>query len=331
MPEDSGRYRGCLIGGAIGDALGWPVEFMSIEEIERIYGPQGIQDVPPVSGGAPFTDDTQMTLFTAEGLLQAAEQGLEDPVPSVYKAYERWLHTQGYGKEGQNLDCREGLLSIRELHVKRGPGHTCLSALKSGSMGSVQNPINDSKGCGGVMRVAPVGLLYSRDTAFAVARDCAALTHGHPSGYLSAGVLAHMIAQLQLGCSIEEALADGLEELSRHPRHEECLEALIKARQWAPVKGKTIMDLGEGWVGEEALAMAVFAVLRHGEDGKKALRVAVNHGGDSDSTGAITGNLLGAWMGEESFPLEWREGVQLSSLLLQMAEDLYKAAKHHDL
>ncbi len=100
MKKDKDHFRGCLLGGAIGDALGWPVEFLSLSEIKKKYGEEGITGlVAGINGKAEITDDTQMTLFTAEGLLRAESRGrgkgICHPSSVVYYAYLRWLHTQG--------------------------------------------------------------------------------------------------------------------------------------------------------------------------------------------------------------------------------------------
>lgn len=211
----------------MGDALGWPVEFERRSEILRIYGQQGITDlVCARSGKAEITDDTQMTLFTAEGLLRAISRGRERGIvhePSlVHDAYLRWLHTQGDARVASRTQTYDGwLLGIKELHASRAPGGTCLTALRSGKQGTMEEPLNDSKGCGGVMRVAPVGLLHDRERAFQLAAECAALTHGHPSGYLSAGALAHMIAALIAGEELAVAVEGALRKLQKHPQHEE--------------------------------------------------------------------------------------------------------------
>ncbi len=186
MKRDKDHFRGCLLGGAVGDALGWPVEFLRMNEIKKKYGEEGITDlVEGVNGKAQITDDTQMTLFTAEGILRAEnrrrEKGISCPPTLVYHAYLRWLHTQGYPQNKDKNSIYDGwLIGIKELYASRAPGNTCLSALSSGSMGTIEQPINNSKGCGGVMRAAPVGLFYRKEEAFQIACECAALTHGHP-------------------------------------------------------------------------------------------------------------------------------------------------------
>lgn len=132
--------------------------------------------------------------------------GHEVSVPVlVHEAYLRWLKTQGEssGHAGFRQEDGEGwLINVRGLHCRRALGNTCLSALQGKEAGSVEAPLNDSKGCGGVMRVAPVGLLASADDAFDLGCEIAALTHGHPSGYLASGALALLIARLHLARAI---------------------------------------------------------------------------------------------------------------------------------
>lgn len=211
------------------------------------------------------------------------------------------------------------------MKQKVSPGNSCLSALSSGKKGSINEPINNSKGCGGVMRVAPVGLFYPKESSFSLAADFAALTHGHPSGYLSAGALAYMIALIIKGQDIDTAVENTLVELEGHENHEECSRTLIQALELSKSDLSdvdAIFQLGEGWVGEEALAISVYCALKYENDFKKALITSVNHNGDSDSTGAITGNILGAYLGLSKIPTDWFERVELKEILIQMADDL---------
>jgi ADP-ribosylglycohydrolase len=178
-----------LLGGAAGDALGAPVEFDSIASIRQRYGPDGIVDFDEAYGrrGA-ITDDTQMTLFTAEGLLRGVSRyeakGICHPATVVYHAYIRWLHTQGYRSESRfSADRFDGwLFQVTRLHSRRAPGRTCVTALFGAAMGTRESPLNDSKGCGGVMRAAPVGLVaVNEGVAFTLGCETAAITHGRPA------------------------------------------------------------------------------------------------------------------------------------------------------
>jgi ADP-ribosylglycohydrolase len=332
MKREIEYFRGCLIGGAIGDALGWPVEFLQYVDIQKRFGKDGIQNLKCTeSGKAEITDDTQMTLFTAEGILRSEtrgnEKGICHPPSVVYYAYQRWLNTQGYPKLKDLEWIYDGwLYGVKELHERRAPGNSCLSALSSGKQGTIDKPINNSKGCGGVMRVAPAGLFYPKERACQMAIDFAALTHGHPSGYLSAGALAYIIADIIEGTDIETAVTNTLVEIERYENHQECKQSLIQALKLSKrdiPDVEAISQLGEGWVGEEALGISIYCALKYKEDFKKALIAAVNHDGDSDSTGAITGNILGAYIGLGKIPTDWIDIVELKEVILQTADDLY--------
>src|SRR6201985_1439560 len=229
MPvADVSHFRGCLLGGAAGDALGAPVEFMSLEEIRSRFGPRGVTCLEDGAWPAgSITDDTQMTLLTAEGLLRAqvrgALKGIVHPPSVVDHAYARWLHTQGERSPRWakwNPDGYDGwLVGLQELHARRAPGRTCLSALNAERAGTLERPLNDSKGCGGVMRIAPVGLLAPRERAFDLGNEIAVLTHGHPSGHLAAGFLASVIAAIRDGEQLNFALDAAMIELARHDGH----------------------------------------------------------------------------------------------------------------
>jgi len=318
--KDKEHFEGCLLGGAIGDALGWP------------YFQQGVSDLCcEENGKAIITDDTQLTLFTAEGLLRAEtrrrEKGTCYPPSIVYYAYLRWLHTQGYPQDVNKSEIYNGfLIKIKELHVSRSPGKTCLSALLSGKYGKLYEHINDSKGCGGVKRVAPVGLYASRKKAFELGCECAALTHGYPSGYLAAGVFAHIITALIAGLELKEAVLEALDILVDYQDYEECNRSIrkaIKLAQSDQEPGEASKLLGEGKVAEEALAIAVYLVLKYSPDFKKAIYTAANfYGGNSKTVTALTGNILGAYLGIKSIPAEWIEKVELKDVILQIADDL---------
>lgn len=331
MKRNKEFFRGCLVGGAIGDALGWPVEFLRLSEIMQRFGAGGIRDLLlSPSGKAEITDDTQMTIFTAEGLLRAENRRVNKGVcylPTVvFHAYQRWLLTQGYPRVEDYEWIYDGwLLEVKELHARRAPGNTCISALLSGKQGSMERPINNSKGCGGVMRVAPVGLFCRKEVSFEMAAEIAALTHGHPSGYLSAGALAYLIALIIEGRELEAAVAETLTELKGYANHEECAGSLVQAvdlSRGCLSDAAAIAQLGEGWVGEEALGIALYCALKYRDDFERALVAAVNHDGDSDSTGAIAGNILGAYLGLSKIPAGWVENVELKETLVKIADDL---------
>lgn len=332
-------FSGCLAGGAAGDALGAPVEFMSIHEILHKFGPEGISDYAPAYGrkGA-ITDDTQMTLFTAEGLILSQVRGGNtidsSHIPAfVYQAYLRWLSTQHNDSEyliktyGSCVIVDGILVTHRELYSCRSPGNSCLSALKSNKMGTIHAPVNDSKGCGGVMRIAPAGLFLNPADVFDISCGIAAITHGHPSGYLAAGCLAQIISDISFGADLQNAVINTAEILKTKNHYHECLEAIESALYaWKnePVSFKTVEKLGRGWIAEEALAIGIYCALAAGDDFEKGVCLAVNHSGDSDSTGSITGNILGAMQGIDSIPEKYLKSLELFDVIMEISQDLFE-------
>lgn len=333
-------YTGCLLGGAIGDALGAPIEFMNINFIRSKYGNTGITDyVEFANNTGEFTDDTQMTMFTAEALLRARHRamlkGITGALNSIaFQSCQRWLFTQNNRFTQDILRKDDGwLIQEAVLYKKRAPGITCMSALENGVAGTIDEPINDSKGCGTIMRMAPVGLMFYSDNqqAFEVGCDLAAITHGHPTGYLSAGFFAAMIADLAVGISIQKAIENAIVILKKWEQHDETLNAVIKALQlYEKVKSNSIAlnpetyeQLGSGWIAEEALSLSVFASLVFENDFEKGVLFSVNHSGDSDSSGSITGNILGLINGIEQLPQKWITNLKANELVKQVAEDLH--------
>lgn len=336
--DPADRFRGCLLGGAIGDALGAGIEHDSLRRISRRFGPDGLVDPAPAYGrDSAITDDTQMTLFTAEALLRtftrAAERGVPgDAVWQLDQAYARWLRTQGerslrWPNPG-DLSTVERLLAGPD--ARRGPGRTCIAAMRGSVAGTPDEPTNSSKGCGGVMRVAPVGLMVEDlDDAMGLAHRAAALTHGHPTGRYAAGAFAGLIALLRGGAPLSIAVAVVAEELGYAEGADETCEALIRARgllgEAIAPSAELVQSLGEGWVADEALAIGVSCALL-ARDFEHGVLLAVNHGGDSDSTGAIAGALLGMMFGADAIPERWLNDLEHATEIAEIADDLHAAA-----
>jgi ADP-ribosylglycohydrolase len=338
---DRDRMVGSIMAGAVGDALGAPVEFSSIADIRRTFGPLGATDFAAAYGGiGRVTDDTQLTLFTMEGLIRAHVAGRRsgDPAPVriVQHAYQRWLHTQGVAwEEAGGVFVRAArpdgwLVGNRELHHRRAPGATVLAALTAFAGGaqcpSPEDPHNDSKGSGAVMRAAPVAFWAdSPRVVFATAARLGVLTHGHPSGYLPAGALAVIVQALLCGAELPDGIAAARAELSRWPGHLETdlalSDAVDLAKAGRPTPERITDRFGGGWVGEQALAIGVCAALA--ADGlADGLRLAVNHSGDSDSTGSVCGNILGALHGVAEIPEQWLAELELREVIEQLTTDL---------
>ena len=348
--------RGCMAGGAAGDALGYAVEFWREKRIFDTYGPEGITEyeTDSRSGKALISDDTQMTLFTANGLLAGETRGLMrgiagPPREYVKSAYYDWLKTQQSTMREVNRHERyteEGgvswLLDVPELYSRRAPGNTCLDALTAKNDNRkdyIRNPANNSKGCGGIMRVAPLALLYRPGENYSgglreldlEGAQLAAITHGHSLGYMPAAAVTHIISRILTdeNPDLKEIVLDArdmMEQLFAGDRH---LEELIRIMNLAVELSENAADdlenihaLGEGWVAEETLGISLYCALRHKDDFSAGIIASVNHKGDSDSTGAVTGNILGALLGYSAMEEKWKENLELKDVILEMADDL---------
>ena len=353
------RSLGCLLAGAAGDALGYPVEFDQLDDIREMYGPLGIcsYTLGP-DGKAQISDDTQMTLFTAAGLLayeesQKTASGVAgDILHYIRESYYDWLRTQQEslwdGEESLSIlrsrPAVSRLADVKELHALRAPGNTCLSALAAFEPYDRSHRANERKGCGGIMRVAPVGIFgadMTDEEVILLGAEAAALTHGHPLGYIPAGIFAGVVH-----AAIYGAEEEGIESIIRRTMKtahgvfagpdaakdepgamayvEELVDMAILLAHNEHSDTDNILLLGEGWVAEETLAIAVYCAIRHEEDLSAALIAAVNHDGDSDSTGAVTGNMLGALLGAKALEEKWTKDLELADLIKEMAEELIR-------
>ncbi len=357
--------RGSLMAGAAGDALGYPVEFMSRNAILARYGDRGITEFKLDSDGkALVSDDTQMTLFTANGMLMGLTRGYMrgiggDPKDYVDGAYIDWYYTQTVNKVSERDDFHyTWLRDLHELAHRRAPGITCLNACES--LLAHRDVENNSKGCGGIMRVAPMGLLdasfkesggsgfYYKTVYLAEAgAHIARVTHLHPLGYLPAALMTLLLSRIvpltpdEVKESIIDIINDGLDVMMNmygndYAKYKEYLRALtLKAVNLAHSNIsdiQAIMQLGEGWTAEEAWAISLYCVIRHIDNMKEAIIAAVNHDGDSDSTGSITGNIMGAIYGYEAIKRErlfcpygkkFEDTIELHNIILAIADDLY--------
>lgn len=319
------RLVGCVLGGAVGDALGAPVEFMSREEILRAFGPKGITQYAPAYGriGA-ITDDTQMTLFTIEGLVRGYRRGATKGIVSleavIDHAYRRWYRTQTARYSPEAIEPFNGwLIALEGLWSARAPGLTCLAALAAKDSERFGEPAqNDSKGAAGVMRVAPLGILARHP--FELACNVAGLTHGHVTGKVAAGWFAEWIHGISIGIGLEAA-AQGAWRVCRG-RAPELDAALAAALALAGKGARPVVpaELGLGWIAEEAAAIALWCVLT-ATSPLEALLLAVNIDGDSDTTGSLVGQVCGAAFGVGWLGPEWLDPLELRAEMTELVED----------
>lgn len=337
------KIRGSLLGGAAGDALGYCVEFLSRAEIEERYGADGILGYDMTNDIAIVSDDTQMTLFTANALLlgktRRAMRGIEKPYEGYLAlAYLDWLKTQHRARaDARHRPCC-WIYHVPAMHHRRAPGNTCMSVLENRSFGTIDRPANNSKGCGGIMRAAPIGLFFDpkdvpQKEIDRLGAASAAITHGHPMGWIPAAAFVHMISRITYGgveaADLKELVfeTNAAMEAQFGAERAEPLSAIL--RRAVRLAGSSVPDLdairqlGEGWVAEETLAIAVFCTLRYPDSFGPCIIAAVNHDGDSDSTAAVAGNLLGALLGAEQIPEFYLDSLELRDVIEELARDLW--------
>ncbi|RMI35753.1 ADP-ribosylglycohydrolase family protein [Nocardia stercoris] len=340
--------HGGLLGGAVGDALGAPVEAMLLANIVQRYGQEG------VTGGrnsfeGRISEETQLTLFLTEALIRssvrARARGIGTTLGLVQEGLLVWLRGQGQPLPEQSHPLFSSLERYPELMSNRGPTSSTTKAMRLVAargqpripLGTRTAPITDSKGCAATVRSAPCGFGRTPEHAFELGCDTAALTHGDPSGWLPAGTLAAIVAGLDSGLTTAAAVDRARAILTRHPAHLETSTALTTALRLAdeitrhtttvPPVG-ALKPLGFGVMGPEALALAVCAALTAEAAGgtpteifRAGVLLAVNHSGDSDSTGSIAGTILGARHGVAAIPAEWRTALDAAPIIEHLVAD----------
>ena len=356
--QNRDRALGCLVGGAVGDALGYVVEFESWPFIRNTYGGKGIIRYELAGNGkALISDDTQMSLFTAAGILLGMTRGdLRGHMGRLDYycsfTYQDWLHAQEWTSKNPDARTDSWLMDVPELYARRAPGNTCISALKA--IENRQIPQNNSCGCGGVMRTAPIAVICALhgyaggDYLYCdmVAAEAARQTHKHPLGFIPSAVLNDVLMQIfdgvhEEGISIKAMVKVAEGRLFSIVSEEDqgktygtlwpeevatmlkLLDKAIELSETDMPDVEAIESIGGGWTGHEALAIAVYSALKHSDSFEDAIVSSVNHSGDSDSTGAICGNIMGALLGRKAIPEYYTDNLELIDVIEEIAEDLF--------
>jgi ADP-ribosyl-[dinitrogen reductase] hydrolase len=302
------RYRGAMLGLAVGDALGTTLEFKK---------PGKFKPIDDIVGGGPFglaagqwTDDTSMALCLAESLLECSGFNAVDQM----RRYVRWVDEGHWSSTGRCFDC--GSVVSRALSRFRRSG--------DGFSGPVEE---NTAGNGSLMRLAPVPLFYGRDAALAVqmAADSSRTTHGVRAAVdacryfagLIVGALAGVPKRELLSAPYEPARGIWKNEPLQHDV-ERVADGSFLRRSPPQIRG------GSGYV-IDTLEAALWAFATT-DDFRSGSLAAVNLGGDADTTGAVYGQLAGAHYGVDAIPAAWRERITFGTKIDAMARELHRAA-----
>ncbi len=299
---DPDKAKGVIFGLAIGDAMGWPTEFLKLTDIIGRYGNAGIRNLPDQ---ALFTDDTQMSCAIAEALIESGEQDVEAVMKSITKYFVEWY----YSPENN-----------------RAPGNTCLTGVARMERGIHWQRSGEarSKGCGSAMRPAPIGYFYQDhpEKLKEIAHASGICTHGHPTAD-AACIGAACLVKLALdGIKPDKMISKVLEFTDGiSAEFDEALLKIPECLEWDDEE-KALSYLGEGWIGEEAVALALYCFLRNPDSFEKTIIRGANTDGDSDSIACIAGAISGAYHGVEAIPGKWISQIEKSSYLGGVAERL---------
>lgn len=343
MVRKQDQIRGCLLGGAAGDSLGFCVEELTLADIQEKYGPAGIQGYDTVNGYAPVSSHTQLSMFTANGLLFGATRGATRGVMAPYvkyleAAYRDWGKTQHYGGWNNRGKAYCWLCSLKEMYARRAPEPAVLYALERPQAGTMDEPVNRSRGPNGLTRCLPIGLFLnpaetSRQEIRLLGAESAALTHGDPLGFLPAAYLTDLLNRIIYGQPVSfrtvlHQTRSAMEQQfgSRFTHISTIRDLLSWAETMAeePAAPEEILGKLRPTDAAAILAGACYVCLKFPGDYDRGIVAAVNHGGLSSALGAVTGALLGAQLGTEGIPEFYLEPLELRDILEELSDDLFQ-------
>lgn len=322
--ETVSRRLACLIGGALGDAFGFPVTLEDLAAIQKRHGATGLREPELRQGRLVVSDETRMTLFTLEGLtraMQVPNQSEHDLLAHIRLSYLDWLECQGLGGAAGNHATR--LFKHAALHTQRAPSKVCIQALREDAVGTPERPVNDSRESGGVMRVAPVALMpeMNLERSFRIGSRAAAMTHGHPDGYLPAGILAAAIHGLLEGKPLQTAMIHAGDQARSMPGFDPVIQRLRAAVDASilPYANRLPDALGSARHSLDTLLIGFYAAGRS-QDFREVMAIAANHDGDSGAAASVAGQLYGALRGIEALPNEWARRLDVLDALCDLAD-----------
>ena len=304
------RFRGCLLGLAIGDALGGPVEFTTREAILTKYG-KPLREM--VGGGwlrlgkGETTDDTAMARMLAESLLHCGGVDAAD----IARRYVAWM---------QSNPPDIGSITRAALN-----GFRAGLSVPNAALGAHRQLAGKSAGNGTIMRCAPIALRYAYDERRLIdaSRDEALITHFDPLAWTGSIAVNLLISRLLHAVPLRDAIKDVAYRIRRLPKAA-CDIADVFERARGDVDGRLLPT--SGFV-LDTLRIALWALLGN-PNLEEAIVAAVNQGGDADTQGAVTGALAGALYGVEAIPARWLEVLQERELLRDLADQLLVAAEY---
>ena len=341
------KYQGCLLGLAVGDAMGAGIDALSLEEIRESYGPDGLLGYDLVNGFAEISSYTQVAAFAVNGLLVGLTRGnLKGPfLPPMTAALKEWARSQYFPRETYRRSC--WLCHVPHMRRKKPMDPRTLDALTRDVLGTPEKPANSANGPGTLPAAVAPGLLFHPDRMEVgdigrLGAELVALTHGDHSTFLSGAVLAYAIAGIiqdpdsSLATQFVNAADAVAVQFAAFPEasalQKDIKRAILTAKtgQEEPVE---VMEKLYCLSADQVLCAAVYAAVVSREDFDSAMITAINHSGKSAAVGAVTGAILGARLGVEALPEFYLECLDAGAVLKELATDLHsggpgKMARH---
>ena len=341
MGTDGSAFRGCLLGMAVGDAMGAPVEAKRYREICEAYGPDGLQGYDTANCLADISSYTQIALFACNGLMVSVSRGRMDaPKGMKYVALslKEWARVQHFPRSPERRYCWIG--RVPQLRRRKIMDARTLDALTRDVLGTPGKPANQSAGPGTLPAAVAAGLYFHPERmGFQeigwMGAQVVALTHGDPLAFLSGAVLAYITAGLVYApeCSLEEQILQAGQTVMTQfsgvfpqaVRLNQMLKEAVDQAKDPALSPQKVMEQMECFTAAQVLCGALYAVLVSGGDMDATMITAVNHSGKSAAVAAIAGAILGLSQGEEALPEFYLESLEGADHIRELATDLSMA------
>lgn len=328
--------RGCLLGLAVGDAMGFPVDEKTWNEIQEDYGPNGLLGYDLVNGQAAASAYTQVAAYVSNGLLLGITRGKpENYLRYIHLSLREWARAQHFPRDPERSWC--WVAKIPQMRVRKCKDSRMLDALRMETPATMERPINRAASTGSLPAAVAIGLACNdkglpRNLAGELGAQTVALTHGNPETFLCGSVLAETVASiaensdLPLKTHYQKAI-DGMviRYSARFAQAQPLAERLMAAIALSEQEGTDSRAQMENFrcdTAEQCLCAAMYATLVCGGDFDTAMILSVNHSGRSGAVGALTGGILGAVMGADALPEFYLECLESAKILEALASDL---------
>lgn len=336
MEQREAAVKGCLLGMAVGDAMGYPVDKKSWSEICEDYGPNGLLGYDLANGTAEITSYTQIAAFVGNSLLMGVVRG--DPekyVKYLALGMREWARGQQVRGESEKTFC--WLSQMPEMRRRMCMDTRMLDALSRETLGTPESPVLRSTSPCALTAAVAAGLLYDPERmdlkqVGRLGAEAVAFTHGDPETFLSGAVLAYTITGLlqrpertmpqQFLTAAEIVQAQFGESYPQTQKITALLQKAVELSKDADISPLVAMSLLECTTAAECLAGAAYASIIHSGNFDEGMIAAVNHSGRSAAVGALTGAFLGAKLGYETLPEFYLESLEQAGILEELALDL---------